>query len=247
MRSKSKKVRSVESSPLVSHLSAMAEETSLVFNTEQLEQSIKVHVESDVLFQLLSYAKQLTDLIYQDERFSKDYFREVEKNISNSQSNQSITDLIKLTRFFFEKYLFASVALRCYIQLHLPSSESGNNQGVDIQRQILKEIEEMETIIETNENLFLDYYKKHYEILKYLNKYPSVEDFHLLLIEYERKIFDDLRSMILELRTVFLKTYDIVRKNLTKIQMPRNEQTLSMIDWYRSIDVSARHRSWQAY
>jgi len=198
--------------------------------TDKLEQSIKIHVESEILFDFLSYAKQLNDLIYSDTRFSKDYFQEIEKTISNFQSNPFINDLIKLVRFFFEKYLFSSVILRCYIQLHLPSTESGNNQGVNIQLQILKEIQEMETIIQTNENLFLDYYKKHYEILKYLNKYPSIEDYHRYLIEYERKIFDDLRSMILELRTIFLKTYDIIQKNLSKIQMPRNPQMISMID-----------------
>jgi hypothetical protein len=198
--------------------------------TDKLEQSIKIHVESEILFDFLSYAKQLNDLIYNDTRFSKDYFQEIEKTISNFQSNPFINDLIKLVRFFFEKYLFSSVILRCYIQLHLPSTESGNNQGVNIQLQILKEIQEMETIIQTNENLFLDYYKKHYEILKYLNKYPSIEDYHRYLIEYERKIFDDLRSMILELRTIFLKTYDIIQKNLSKIQMPRNPQMISMID-----------------
>jgi len=198
--------------------------------TDKLEQSIKIHVESEILFDFLSYAKQLNDLIYNDTRFSKDYFQEIEKTISNFQSNPFINDLIKLVRFFFEKYLFSSVILRCYIQLHLPSTESGNNQGVNIQLQILKEIQEMETIIQTNENLFLDYYKKHYEILKYLNKYPSIEDYHRYLIEYERKIFDDLRSMILELRTIFLKTYDIIQKNISKIQMPRNPQMISMID-----------------
>jgi hypothetical protein len=198
--------------------------------TDKLEQSIKIHVESEILFDFLSYAKQLNDLIYSDTRFSKDYFQEIVKTISNFQSNPFINDLIKLVRFFFEKYLFSSVILRCYIQLHLPSTESGNNQGVNIQLQILKEIQEMETIIQTNENLFLDYYKKHYEILKYLNKYPSIEDYHRYLIEYERKIFDDLRSMILELRTIFLKTYDIIQKNLSKIQMPRNPQMISMID-----------------
>lgn len=203
---------------------------TIISMTDKLEQSIKIHVESEILFDFLSYAKQLNDLIYNDTRFSKDYFQEIEKTISNFQSNPFINDLIKLVRFFFEKYLFSSVILRCYIQLHLPSTESGNNQGVNIQLQILKEIQEMETIIQTNENLFLDYYKKHYEILKYLNKYPSIEDYHRYLIEYERKIFDDLRSMILELRTIFLKTYDIIQKNLSKIQMPRNPQMISMID-----------------
>jgi hypothetical protein len=208
----------------------MTNEIYRVFNTEQLEQSIKIHVEWEILVDLLSYAKQLNDLIDNDARFSKDYFEQIEKYISNFQSNELINDLIKLVRFFFEKYLFSSVILRCYIQLHLPSTQSGNNQGVNIQIQILKEIQEMETIIQTNENLFLDYYKKHYEILKYLNKYPSIEDYHRYLIEYERKIFDDSRSMILELRTIFLKTYDIIQKNLPKIQMPRNRQTISMID-----------------
>lgn len=203
---------------------------TIISMTDKLEQSIKIHVESEILFDFLSYAKQLNDLIYNDTRFSKDYFQEIEKTIWNFQSNPLINDLIKLVRFFFEKYLFSSVILRCYIQLHLPSTESGNNQGVNIQLQILKEIQEMETIIQTNENLFLDYYKKHYEILKYLNKYPSIEDYHRYLIEYERKIFDDLRSMILELRTIFLKTYDIIQKNLSKIQMPRNPQMISMID-----------------
>ncbi len=208
----------------------MTNEICCVFNTEQLERSIKIHAEWEVLVDLLSCAKQLNDLLNNDVRFSKNYFEEIVKSISNFQSNELINDLIKLVRLFFEKYLFSSVILRCYIQLHLPSSQSGNNQGVNIQMQIFKQIEEMETIIRTNENLLLDYYKKHYEILKYLNKYPSIEDYHRYLIEYERKIFDDSRSMILELRTIFLKTFDIIQKNLPKIQMPRNRQTISMID-----------------
>ncbi|CAF4281333.1 unnamed protein product, partial [Rotaria sp. Silwood2] len=116
-------------------------------------------------------------------------------------------ELIKLIEFFFEKYLLSSVILRCYIQLHVPLSQSDNNHGVNIQIQILKEIQDMETIIKTNENLFIDYYKKHYDILIYLNKYPSIEDYHLYLIEYERKKFDDLRSIILELRTIFFKNF----------------------------------------
>lgn len=215
---------------LISHLSNMTGNSSLIFNTEQLEQSIKINVESDVLTNLLSYAKQLHNLLLNDERFSKTYFQEIEKNFSNFQSNQLINDLINLIKIYLEKYLFSSIILRCYIHLHVPSSESGNNQGVNIQIKILKEIQDMETIILTNENLFLDYYKKHYEILKYLNKYPLIEDYHLYLIEYERKIFDDLRSMILELRTIFLKTYDLIKKNLTKIQMPRNHENILMIN-----------------
>jgi len=234
MRSTSKKFRHHQSSSLFSHSSIvssnMTGDSSLIFNTEQLELAIKLHVESYVLLDLLSYAKQLNELVYHDERFSKDYFQQIEKIISNFQSNKLINELIKLTKFYLEKYLLSSVILRCYIQLHVPSTESGNNQGVNIQIQILKEIQEMETIIETNENLFTDYYKKHYEILKYLNKYPSIEDYHLYLIEYERKIFDDIRSIILELRTIFLKTYDIIIKNLTKIQLPRNQENISMID-----------------
>jgi hypothetical protein len=235
MRSTSKKFRQYQSSSFISSHSSivssnMTGESSLIFPTEQLEQSLKLNVESHVLFTLLSYAKQLNELIDNDQRFSKDYFEEIKKNISNSQSNKLINELIQLTEDYFEKYLSSSVVLRCYIQLHLPSSESGNNQGVNIQIQILKEIQEMETVIETNENLFVDYYKKHYEILKYLNKYPSIEDYHIYLIEYERKIFDDIRSIILELRTMFLKTYDIIIKNLTKIQMPRNQHNISMVD-----------------
>jgi hypothetical protein len=233
MRSIAKKFRQFQSRSELSHSSIgslnMTGDSSLVFNTEQLEQSIKIGVESHVLFNLLSYAKELNELICNDQRFSKDYYKEIEKTSSNFQSNKIINDLIKLTEYYFEKYLFSSVILRCYIQLHVPSSESGNNQGVNIQIQILKDIQDMETVIETNENLFIDYYKKHYEIVKYLNKYPSIEDYHLYLTEYERKIFDDLRSIVLELRTIFLKTYDIIRKNLTKIQMPRNQQNISMI------------------
>ncbi|UJR33682.1 hypothetical protein I4U23_021111 [Adineta vaga] len=234
MRSSSKRVRQYQDSSIFSHSSKISSNITgdhfLNFNTEQLEQSIKTIVESEILYNLLSYAKQLHDLIDHDKRFSRDYFLQIENYTSNSQSNKLIDELIKLIRSYFDKYLLMSVILRCYIQLHVPSTESGNNQGVNIQLQILKEIQEMETIIETNENLFLDYYKKHYEILKYLNKYPSIEDYHLYLIEYEKKIFDDLCSIILELRTIFLKTYDIIIKNLTKIQMPRNQQNISMID-----------------
>lgn len=208
----------------------MTEQNSLQFPIESLEQSIKYHVESDLLSQLLINAKQLTDLIVHDARFSKDYFQQIEKSLSHCHSNRLIHDLIDLSRSFFDKYLFTSIHLRCYIQLHLPSTESGDNQRGNIQREILKEIIEMETIIQTNENLFLDYYKKHDQILKYLNKYPSIEDFHLFLLEFERKMFNDLRSIIFELRTIFLKTYDIIRKNLQHIQMSRFEPTLSMIN-----------------
>lgn len=227
MSSRSKKLRSLS---LVSHLSSCTNENFLRFHTESLEQSIKSHVETTLLDQLLIQTKQLTDLINHDSRISKDYFHEIEQHRSHIQSNRLINDLIHLIQSFFDKYLFSSIVLRCYIQLHLPSNESGDNQGVNIQKQILKEIIEMETIIQSNEHLFGDYYKKHYEIVKYLNKYPTIEDFHLFLLEYERKIFHDLRSMIIELRTIFLKTYDIIQKNLTCIQMPRIEPILSMIN-----------------
>jgi oligoendopeptidase F len=87
----------------------------------------------------------------------------------------------------------------------------------------------MEMIVRTNRTLLIDYYKKHQEILTDLNKYPTIEDYHLYLIEYERKMFDDLRSTVLELRTIFLKTYDLMKKNLQRIQRPRNELNLSMM------------------
>ncbi|KAG0421945.1 Proteasome activator complex subunit 3, partial [Dictyocoela muelleri] len=193
-------------------------------------QTIKIEVESHVLFNLLSHAKQLNDLFYTDARLSSEDFERIETTSSHFQSNRFIKDAIELITFYVEKYVSSSVVLRCYIHLHVPSSESGNNQGVNIQLQILKEIQEMETIVETNESLIIDYYKKHYELAKYLNKYPSIEDYHSYLIEYERKMFDDLRSIILELRTIFLKTYEKKIKNLAKIQMPRNEQNISMID-----------------
>lgn len=234
MRSATKKFRRLQSSSGVSSSSLLSSNTTgdslRPFKTEQLEQTIKIQVESHVLSNLVSYAQKLDDLFFTDPRFSPNYFQEIEKNLSHLQSNQPIKEMIELLTSFFEKYLSSSVLLRCYIHLHVPASESGNNQGVNIQMQILKEIQEMESVIETNENLFIDYYKKHYEILKILNKYPSIEDYHLFLLEYERKMFDDLRWILLELRTIFLKTYDLMTKNLSKIQMPRNEQHLLMID-----------------
>ncbi|CAF0781455.1 unnamed protein product [Rotaria sp. Silwood1] len=230
MRSITKKFRQYQSLALFSHSSNTIDSSTFSFNIEQLEQSIKVDVESHILLNLLVYAKELNDLFYNDERFSNNYFQQIENNLSYIQSNKLINDLIKVIKYYFEKYLLSSIIIRCYIQIHVPSSQSGNNQGVNIQNQILKELDDMKIIIETNENIFIDYYKKHYEILKYLNKFPSIEDYHLYLIEYEKKIFYDLRSIILELRTIFLKTYDIIMKNLTKIQMPRNQQNISMIN-----------------
>lgn len=211
-------------------LETVGDGTRRISRTDQLEQTIKADVESRVLLGLLSSAARLHELLARDERFSAEYFVQIEKCTSHTQSNGLINDLIGLAGAYFEQFLSASVMLRCYIHLHAPSTESGNNQGVNIQLQILKEIQEMEAIVESNENILLDYHKKHYEILKSLNKYPSIEDYHLYLIEYESKIFDDIRSMILELRTIFLKTYDIVTKNLTKIRMPRSQQVTGMVD-----------------
>lgn len=228
MRSATKKFRRLQSSSLVSP-SNMTGDASFRFNTEQLEQNVKLQVESHVLFNLLSDAKQLNDLFYTDSRCSENYFEQsIVKKTSHTQSNPSLNEFIALVRSFFENYLSSTAILRCYIYLHVPSSESGNNQGVNIQIQILKEIQEMEAIVESNETLIIDYYKKHYDLLKHLNKYPSIEDYHLYLVEYERKMFDDLRSIILELRTIFLKTYDLMMKNLTRIRMPRSELSVSM-------------------
>ncbi|CAF1380980.1 unnamed protein product [Rotaria sordida] len=230
MYSLTKKFCQYQSLSLVSHSTNIIDNNLFNFNIEQLEQSIKIDVESHILLSLLLYAKELNEFIYNDERFSKNYFLKIENNLSNIQSNKLINELIQLIKSYFDKYLLSSIIIRCYIQIHVPSSQTGNNQGVNIQNQIIKELEDMKIMIETNENIFIDYYKKHYEILKYLNKYPSIEDYHLYLIEYEKKNFYDLRSIILELRTIFLKTYDIIIKNLTKIQMPRNQQNISMIN-----------------
>ncbi|CAF3285270.1 unnamed protein product [Rotaria socialis] len=116
----------------------MTSDSSLNFDTDQLEQSIKINVESHIVLNLLVCAKQLNELILNGERFSKEYFKDIEKYMSNVQSNKLTNELIKLTEQYLEKYLLSSVMLRCYIQMHAPSSHSSNNQGVNIQMQILK-------------------------------------------------------------------------------------------------------------
>ncbi|CAF1500216.1 unnamed protein product, partial [Didymodactylos carnosus] len=146
------------------------------------------------------------------------------------QSNSIILQLIELLKPYLEHYKLSSLKLCCYIKLHLPNCESGNNQGVKIQLQVLKEIQDMEIIVGTNYDLLLDYYKRRLDTIKLLNKYPTVEDYYKCLQELDLKIFDDIRFMILELRTIYLKTYDIIMKNLTRIQTPRSSPHTTMIN-----------------
>ena len=118
--------------------------------------------------------------------------------------------------------------LKMWILFLIPRIEDGNNFGVSIQENTLKEVRTIEQEATTYFYQDSRYYIARGKIVAKIAKYPHVADLRRFLEEIDETEFLALRLMVCELRNHYATLHDLIFKNLEKIKKPRSHNTENM-------------------
>eukprot|EP00727_Mastigamoeba_balamuthi_P012704 m51a1_g8056 putative proteasome activator complex subunit 3 isoform x2 (293) ;mRNA; r:122879-123898 len=119
--------------------------------------------------------------------------------------------------------------VKVWIQLNIPRIEDGNNFGVNIQEETVSELGRAEDAgFAALENV-TKYYLSRAKLVTKVHKYPGVEDYLRAVVELDQKQYTNLRLSVLDLRNNYGIIYDLIVKNLEKIQSPRGSNHMDQL------------------
>jgi len=153
------------------------------------------------------------------------------KGVKNETSISSNTVVVRITAKIKKEVLeFVEIlnALKFWIYLNIPRIEDGNNFGVSVQEDAIKEVGHCEDFAFEFLGGITKYYISRAKLITKGLKYPGVADYLEAIHELDEKTYIDLRCALRELRNYYATLYDMIQKNLEKIEKPRTSHSGSM-------------------
>jgi proteasome activator subunit 3 (PA28 gamma) len=111
--------------------------------------------------------------------------------------------------------------VRMWITLQIPKIEDGNNFGVSIQEAVIDEAYKLENIARSYRESGGDYFFYRARMISKIIKYPEIADYKMAVYEYDSNELKNQINLCRDLRDFYAKLYDLVIKNLQKIENPR--------------------------
>lgn len=136
--------------------------------------------------------------------------------------NKTVMKLLEIVKPRVLQQLDDCNLLKMWIEFLIPKVEDGNNFGVDIQEECLKEVSSIESEAATYVDQGTRYFMTRGKIVAKVAKYPFVEDFRKTVDEIDERQYFNLRLVVQELRNNYAGLHDMLTKNLEKIKKPRS-------------------------
>lgn len=136
-------------------------------------------------------------------------------------TNRTLADLVDIVKPLILQQIEDCNLLKMWIELQIPKVEDGNNFGVDIQEDCLKEVSSAEAEAAVYLEKASMYYMARAKMIVKVAKYPHVEDFRKTVEELDEKQYVNLKLIVRELLNNYAAVHDILCKNLEKIKRPR--------------------------
>lgn len=136
--------------------------------------------------------------------------------------NKTVMRLFEIVKPHVLQQLEDCNLLKMWIEFLIPKVEDGNNFGVDIQEECLKEVSSIESEAATYVDQGTRYFMARGKIVAKIAKYPFVEDFRKTVDEIDGRQYFNLRLVVQELRNNYAGLHDMLTKNLEKIKKPRS-------------------------
>jgi len=143
-------------------------------------------------------------------------------------SNQIITSMLKILKDEFLQLIEMLNTLKVWVQLNIPQIEDGNNFGVGVQEETVGELGRAETDTFAILDNMTKYFVTRGKLLVKMKKHPDIEDFAMSVDELDEKEFINMRLCAADLRNTFALIYDVITKNLEKIQKPRSNHLATL-------------------
>lgn len=136
---------------------------------------------------------------------------------TNFQVSRKVDIIKPLVRELFEDVSI----LKMWISLVLPKIADGNNFGVEIQLETLKEITIVESKAASYFNQISYYFKMRADLASAVAYKPDIEDYRRAVQETDENQFFSMSLMLREIRDHYISLHDMISKNMDKLKKPR--------------------------
>jgi len=136
--------------------------------------------------------------------------------------NVVVLELLTLLKKQVLEFIGNLNIIKIWIQLNVPRIEDGNNFGVAIQEDTLNELGRAEDASFASLDSMTKYFVTRAKLVSKCLKYPGVQDYQESIMELDEKEYIDLKLAYKELRNNYAILYDMITKNLEKIEQPRS-------------------------
>jgi len=142
-------------------------------------------------------------------------------------SNKLIVESIEILRAELLAMVSNVDTVKLWIQLNIPRIEDGNNFGVSVQEDMVSELSRAEdnafSLLET----MTKYYVARAKLVTRCFKYPKLSDFEAALSEIDQKQYLNSVLSLVDLRNNYALLYDMIIKNIDKLENPRGSEHMS--------------------
>ena len=117
--------------------------------------------------------------------------------------------------------------VKLWIQLNIPRIEDGNNFGVSVQEDTVSEVSRAEDNAFALLEVITKYYIARAKLVTKCFKYPNLADFETAVSEVDQKQYLNTVLSVVDLRNNYALIYDMVIKNMDKLENPRSSEHMS--------------------
>lgn len=134
-------------------------------------------------------------------------------------------------------------AIKMWITLKIPRMEDGNDFGVAIQEECVDTITDVEDEAYSILDSISNYYTTRGNYIVQMVSNPSVMDYAKCICQVDETQFFNTKLSIQSFRNNYALLYDLVTKNLEKLQAPRLPRgfSLFLLVFYLAPSVSTKH------
>lgn len=142
-------------------------------------------------------------------------------------SNRLVVESTELLRKELLEVIDNFDTVKLWIQLNIPRIEDGNNFGVSVQEDTVSEVSRAEDNAFALLEVITKYYIARAKLVTKCFKYPNLADFETAVSEVDQKQYLNTVLSVVDLRNNYALIYDMIIKNMDKLENPRSSEHMS--------------------
>lgn len=143
-------------------------------------------------------------------------------------ANERIAKLLGLVKPEIYAFRETMINVDCWIHYLIPKIEDGNDFGVAIQEKILERIGAVQKKMEELLPAINKYLSERGDAVTKASKDRHVMNFRCVVHDKDRDMFQEIRVILMDIRSLYTEFYDVINKNLDKVTNPKGEEKSSM-------------------
>jgi len=151
----------------------------------------------------------------------------VEESLMTMPSNRLIVETTEILRGELLAMVNNVDTVKLWIQLNVPRIEDGNNFGVSVQEDMVSELSRAEDNAFALLESITKYYIARAKLVTRCFKFPKLPDFEMAVSEVDQKQYLNNVLSLVDLRNNYALLYDMIIKNVDKLENPRGSEHMS--------------------